>query len=117
LYMIPKSESIPVDVSSIFKERANGWHYPLVGGTRERYFDGTSFKLRKLLKNAHAKRQPQLQCTTPALAGGARDRAGSTPAYVAEVHAVLACFAELALIDSWKSFLNNHRRAKIENVH
>ena len=30
----------------------NGWRYPLVGGTRERHFDGTSFKPRKLLKNA-----------------------------------------------------------------
>jgi len=30
----------------------NGWRYPLVGGTRERYFIGTSFKPRKRLENA-----------------------------------------------------------------
>ena len=30
----------------------NGWRYPLVGGTRERQFDGTRFKPRKLLENA-----------------------------------------------------------------
>ena len=34
------------------KERANGWRYPLVGGTRGRHFDGTHFKPRKPLKNA-----------------------------------------------------------------
>ena len=32
--------------------RANGWRYPLVGGMRERGFDGTSFEPRKLPKNA-----------------------------------------------------------------
>ena len=32
--------------------RANGWRYPLVGGTRQRHFVGTSFKPRKLLENA-----------------------------------------------------------------
>jgi len=31
---------------------ANGWRYPLVGGTRERYFAGTNSKPRKLLENA-----------------------------------------------------------------
>jgi hypothetical protein len=30
----------------------NGWRYPLVGGTRQRHFDGTRFKPRKLLENA-----------------------------------------------------------------
>jgi len=30
----------------------NGWRYPLVGGTSERHFDGTSLKPRKLPKNA-----------------------------------------------------------------
>jgi len=30
----------------------NGLRYPLVGGTRQRRFDGTSFKPRKLLENA-----------------------------------------------------------------
>ncbi len=30
----------------------NGSRYPLVGGTRERHFDGTSYKPRKLLENA-----------------------------------------------------------------
>jgi hypothetical protein len=33
-------------------ERANGLRYPLVGGTRQRYFAGTHSKLRKLLENA-----------------------------------------------------------------
>jgi len=39
--------------------------YILVGGTRQRHFDGTSFKPRKLLENA------QTPTTTPALACGA----------------------------------------------
>ena len=30
----------------------NGLRYPLVGGTRQRHFDGTSFKPRKLPENA-----------------------------------------------------------------
>jgi len=30
----------------------NGLRYPLVGGMRQRHFDGTNFKPRKLLKNA-----------------------------------------------------------------
>jgi hypothetical protein len=30
----------------------NGLRYPLVGGTRERHFDGTSFKPRKRPENA-----------------------------------------------------------------
>jgi hypothetical protein len=33
-------------------EPANGVRYPLVGGTRQRLFAGTSFKPRKLLENA-----------------------------------------------------------------
>jgi hypothetical protein len=33
-------------------EAPNGWRYPLVGGTRQRHFDGTNFKPRKLPKNA-----------------------------------------------------------------
>jgi hypothetical protein len=32
--------------------RANGWRYPLVGGTRERDFDGTSSKPCKVPENA-----------------------------------------------------------------
>jgi hypothetical protein len=32
--------------------QANGWRYPLVGGTRQRRFAGTNFKLRKLPENA-----------------------------------------------------------------
>ena len=35
-------------------KRANGWSYPLAGGTRERQFDGTSFKPRKELENAQS---------------------------------------------------------------
>ncbi|SRR6266508_6239490 len=34
------------------KGRANGWRYPLVGGTREHHFAGTSFKPRRLPENA-----------------------------------------------------------------
>jgi hypothetical protein len=34
------------------KERANGSRYPLVGGTRQRHFDGTNFKPRQLPENA-----------------------------------------------------------------
>src|SRR5688500_7843401 len=30
---------------------ANGWRYPLVGGTRQRYFAGTSPKPRKVPEN------------------------------------------------------------------
>jgi len=33
-------------------ERANGQRYPLVGGTRQRRFDGINFKPRKLPENA-----------------------------------------------------------------
>src|SRR5919108_2474632 len=31
---------------------SNGWRYPLVGGTRQRYFAGTNLKLRKTPENA-----------------------------------------------------------------
>ncbi len=31
---------------------ANGWRYPLVGGTRQRHFTGTNSKPRKLPENA-----------------------------------------------------------------
>jgi hypothetical protein len=30
----------------------NGWRYPLVGGTRQRHFDGTNSKPHKRLENA-----------------------------------------------------------------
>jgi len=46
-------------------ERANGWRYPLVGGTRQRHFDGTTFKPRKLLENA-----PTPTCQLLAVLGG-----------------------------------------------
>src|SRR6266511_2456975 len=36
----------------LYERRANGVRYPLVGGTRQRRFDGTSPKPRKLLENA-----------------------------------------------------------------
>jgi hypothetical protein len=36
----------------ILQMRANGWRYPLVGRTRQRHFDGTSLKPRKVLENA-----------------------------------------------------------------
>jgi len=52
----------------------NGLRYPLVGGTRQRRFDGTNFKPRKVPENAQ----------TPII---------MTPAYFAgdRVHALLAC--------------------------
>jgi len=43
----------------------NGWHYPLVGGTRQRHFDGTHFKPHKIPENVPT---PTI---TPALAPGA----------------------------------------------
>jgi len=40
-------------MNAIFLERlANGLRYPLVGGTRQRHFDGTNCKPRKLPENA-----------------------------------------------------------------
>jgi hypothetical protein len=49
--------------------RANGSRYPLVGGTRERRFDGNNLKRHKLLENAptptsrvHAMLGAQLGC-------------------------------------------------------
>jgi len=30
----------------------NGWRYPLVGGTRQRHFNGTNLKPKKLPENA-----------------------------------------------------------------
>jgi hypothetical protein len=38
--------------SYLLIERANGLRYPLVGGTRQRYFAGTNSKPRKLPENA-----------------------------------------------------------------
>jgi len=52
--------------------QANGWRYPLVGGTRQRHFIGSNSKPRKLPENAPTP-------TTPAPAYFAGDR----------VHAVL----------------------------
>jgi len=46
--------------------RANGWRYPLVGGTRQRRFAGTNLKPHKVPENA--------------------------PTPTSRVHAVLACF-------------------------
>jgi hypothetical protein len=45
--------------------RPNGLRYPLVGGTGQRCFDGTNFKLRKLPENA--------QTPTSVLAGIVQD--------------------------------------------
>jgi hypothetical protein len=36
----------------IYCKRANGLRYPLVGGTRQHYFDGTNLKPRKTPENA-----------------------------------------------------------------
>ena len=63
----------------VLNEAANGWRYPLVGGTRGSHFDGTNFKPRKLPENA-----PTPTITTPVLVrgSGARcvRRAHRTPA-------------------------------------
>jgi hypothetical protein len=64
----------------------NGWRYPLVGGTRQRRFAGTSFKPRKLPENAQTP-------TTMAPAHFAGDR----------VHAVLGGM-NARLIDSGKAW-------------
>jgi hypothetical protein len=37
---------------------ANGWRYPLVGGTRQRNFDGINFKPQKLPENAQSPSRP-----------------------------------------------------------
>jgi len=39
-------------------ETPNGVRYPLVGGTRERHFDGTHSKPRKELENAPSPSRP-----------------------------------------------------------
>ena len=57
----------------------NGWRYPLVGGTRQRHFDGTNFKSRKLLENAQTP-----TTMAPAFAAGVR------------VHALLGGLQECA---------------------
>jgi len=36
----------------VLNEAANGLRYPLVGGTRQRYFGGINFKPHKLPENA-----------------------------------------------------------------
>ena len=56
-----------------FERVANGERYPLVGGPRERHFNGINFEPRKRLENA------QTPTTTPALACGA----SVAPAFVA----------------------------------
>ena len=39
-------------MEQLFYQPPNGWRYPLVGGTRQRHFDGTNLKPHKLLENA-----------------------------------------------------------------
>lgn len=52
-YICPKLSSTPGCAGGGKSQiAANGWRYPLVGGTRQRHFDGTILKLRKLLRNA-----------------------------------------------------------------
>jgi hypothetical protein len=58
----------------------NGWRYRLVGGTRERCFDGTNFKPHKLPENAAT------PIMAPLLSEG-RDR----------VHAVLGSFLNVSI--------------------
>ena len=55
--------------------KPNGWRYPLVGGTRQRHFNGTHSKPRKELENA-----PTPTTMAPAFFAGDR------------VHAVLGGF-------------------------
>jgi hypothetical protein len=45
----------------------HSWRYPLVGGTRQRRFDGTNFQPRKLPENAPS---PPVGCTLHAVLGG-----------------------------------------------
>jgi len=40
----------------------NGSHYPLVGGTRQRHFDGTGFKPGKLLESAQTSKTVAARC-------------------------------------------------------
>jgi len=40
------------DLTDLAQKTPNGLRYPLVGGTRERRFDGTNFKPRKPSENA-----------------------------------------------------------------
>ena len=63
---------MPISFNTLLQ--ANGWRYPLVGGTRERHFDGINLEPHKLLENAQTP-----TTTAPALFAGVR------------VHAVLAC--------------------------
>ena len=48
--------------NSFAYQRANGERYPLVGGTRQRQFDGISFKPRKLPENAQTPTSRVLAC-------------------------------------------------------
>ena len=66
----------------------------LVGGTRERHFDGTNFKPRKLPQNAQTP-----TTMAPAFVAGVR------------VHAVLGCFTEDANTprNSYLSLANQNR--------
>jgi hypothetical protein len=45
-------EAYPSFLNNFCTGLPNGWRYPLVGGTRQRHFAGTSFKPRKVLENA-----------------------------------------------------------------
>ena len=45
---------MPAAISQEKNMLANGWRYPLVGGTRQRHFNGISFKPRKTLENAQS---------------------------------------------------------------
>jgi len=49
--VLPKMFTLPLPFI-LGKETPNGLRYPLVGGTRQRHFAGTSFKPRKPLENA-----------------------------------------------------------------
>ncbi len=60
---------LPFSFLFLLKKAPNGWRYPLVGGTRQRHFDGTNSKPRKLpactLPQAQVKtrRVPPVGCT------------------------------------------------------
>ena len=47
-----KDARLLLKVFFILTQPPNGVRYPLVGGARQRHFDGANFKPRKLLKNA-----------------------------------------------------------------
>src|SRR5215208_4378054 len=68
----------------------NGLRYPLVGGTRQRHFDGTSFKPRKVPKNAQT---PTTMVSVPFRGSGAYLSRCSSGRCVRRTFEVRECFS------------------------